>query len=523
MFYPPSTRRLRYQPLFILLLLFLMLQPRPGYPEGRAVIAEGLGVQEFLEHQPGVLKDYREGGLTAAEIIENSSLYYGLSPRLHLATMETVTKLLSDAYAMEQTIQQPFGRAGPTGFSAQVEWFSREMRAGLGPYDADSPPVMEFTDGVTLALSLEQAPEGVAVQLFLAIGRTSAEWYYMNRRFVKVFEYYFQGELPDLHSAVDGPSEPVASAPAPAPTSVPGAPEPTVEPEPAPIASTDPHSGASVGGDDLRWGFLQLPWPAGTRVTHLAYFDHTYPTVDSGHDGNNVVMTYWGIANVQYNTHDGHDYTFPDQMIGTPILASAPGRAFALSYPGNGVVIQHANGYETVYWHLDRFHDRFHGLVDTGRSVWVQTGEVLGTSGMSGFSVGTPHLHFEVRYYGKQVDPYGWYGEGPDPCVAYAGCAYSVWLWHPDLLGTYDFTPPNRPGSRAGDPGILVGRVSPGVVVASAERDTIRMMESERMPLWRDNEVLAHRVAVLDEVRGRVVDVQFRSGRSTVYFSMIRG
>jgi hypothetical protein len=50
-----------------------------------------------------------------------------------------------------------------------------------------------------------------------------------------------------------------------------------------------------------------------------------------------------------------------------------------------------------------------------------------------------------VRRYGKQVDPYGWYGPGPDPCAAYAGCLASTWLWSSALQGSYDFTPPDTP------------------------------------------------------------------------------
>ena len=179
-------------------------------------------------------------------------------------------------------------------------------------------------------------------------------------------------------------------------------------------------------------------------MVHLAYFDHTYPTVDSGGDGNNVVMTYVGPAAVQYNTHDGHDYFFPDLPIGTPILASAPGIAYARTARGNGVVILHGGGYETVYWHLNSFAPKMRSIVDAPKGVWVEAGEVLGTSGTSGFTYGSPHLHFEVRHHGRQVDPYGWYGGGDDPCGSYAGCEPSTWLWHSDLYGIYDFTPPDH-------------------------------------------------------------------------------
>ncbi len=195
---------------------------------------------------------------------------------------------------------------------------------------------------------------------------------------------------------------------------------------------------AQTGG-----GFLGLPWPAGTRVIHLAYFDHVYPMVDSGDDGNSFVVTYLNHGNVQYNGHDGHDYVFPDQMIGTPILAAASGVAYARTERGYGVVIQHPNGYETIYWHLSDFGSQFAGLIDSGQGVAVQAGEVIGYSGSSGFVQGTPHLHFEVRLYGKQVDPYGWYGPGIDPCALYEGCLASTWLWKDELRGSYDFTPPD--------------------------------------------------------------------------------
>jgi murein DD-endopeptidase MepM/ murein hydrolase activator NlpD len=95
-----------------------------------------------------------------------------------------------------------------------------------------------------------------------------------------------------------------------------------------------------------------------------------------------------------------------------------------------------------VYWHLDKFAKKFRGKVNTDEGVPVRAGDLLGSSGRSGFVGGTPHLHFEVRLHGKQVDPYGWYGAGQDPCPAYAGCTISRWLWAPELSGEFDFTPP---------------------------------------------------------------------------------
>lgn len=373
------------------------------------VVAQGpdsLGVQAFLETQPGPLKGYYEEGRSAAEIIESAALYYGLSPRLHLALLEATAALLTNPTPSADTLQRPFSRTGPAGFAAQIEWASRELRAGLGPYDR--PPTLRFSDGVTLTLTLDQAPEGVAVQRFLAAGRTAAEWYAVVEDFQRAFVHFFDNTLIPIGMGGIGAETPEASIP-------------------------------SALGNFV----LLQPWPAGVRVVHLAYFDHGYPTVDSGDDGNGIVINYLGHGHVQYDGHDGHDYCFPDQPIGTPILAAADGIAYARTHPDNGVVVVHPDGYETIYWHLGGFAPIFAGRINTSYGVPVAAGDMLGISGPSPRRGGTPHLHFEVRRYGKQVDPYGWYGVGPDPCAAYAGCLPSGWLWSPTLIGTYDFTPPD--------------------------------------------------------------------------------
>ncbi len=386
------------------LLAFILLLTTALVPAHGAARQPGSsGVQAFLDAQPGPLAAFSEDERSAATIVESAALYYGLSPRLHLALLQATAALLSDPAPPEQALRRPFGPAGPPGFSAQIDWASRELRAGLGPYSR--PPTLRFSDGITLTLTLDQAPEGVAVQRFLARGRTAPEWRAAVARFGAAFEQYFNNELVQIGQTGIG------SAPSP----------------PSPPS--------------LSLSLLQ-PWPQGARVVHLAYFDHAYPTVDSGNDGNGYVVNYLGQGNVQYDGHDGHDYYFPDQPVGTPILAAADGIAYARTHRGYGVVISHPGGYETVYWHLDGFAPRFADLIDSGQGVAVRAGDFLGTSGRSGFVRGTPHLHFELRRYGRLVDPYGWYGAGADPCAAYVGCLSGGWLWSDALVGSYDFTPP---------------------------------------------------------------------------------
>ncbi|MFC1503930.1 peptidoglycan DD-metalloendopeptidase family protein [Spirochaetota bacterium] len=85
--------------------------------------------------------------------------------------------------------------------------------------------------------------------------------------------------------------------------------------------------------------------------------------------------------------------------VGTKVYASKPGRiTFAGIKYGYGkvVIIQHKNGYSTRYAHLSRYYVR------KGEKVTLQ--QPIGEVGSTGMATGS-HLHFEVRRYGKPIDP----------------------------------------------------------------------------------------------------------------------
>ena len=104
-----------------------------------------------------------------------------------------------------------------------------------------------------------------------------------------------------------------------------------------------------------------------------------------------------GMWNGAKNYHTGDDYAVP---VGTSVKAVADGTVYDDS-PGAdfGVYVQvdHGNGYQTLYGHLQS------RSVKIGQK--VVTGQEIGKSGQSGNVTG-PHLHFEVRK-GKNnpVDP----------------------------------------------------------------------------------------------------------------------
>lgn len=69
----------------------------------------------------------------------------------------------------------------------------------------------------------------------------------------------------------------------------------------------------------------------------------------------------------------------------------------ALGGYGNMIMIDHGNGYQSLYAHLSSVG------VSCGQS--VLQGQVIGYAGNTGFSTG-PHLHFEIRYLGGFINPW---------------------------------------------------------------------------------------------------------------------
>ena len=94
--------------------------------------------------------------------------------------------------------------------------------------------------------------------------------------------------------------------------------------------------------------------------------------------------------------HPGIDMACP---AGTPIFAALGGKVLQAGFSriyGNYVIIDHGNGYQTLYGHMSKT------LTSTGK--WVEQGAKIGLVGSTGYSTG-PHLHWTVYKNGKVVDP----------------------------------------------------------------------------------------------------------------------
>lgn len=103
------------------------------------------------------------------------------------------------------------------------------------------------------------------------------------------------------------------------------------------------------------------------------------------------------ITQYSWYGHTAIDVSLPT---GSPIYASDTGTVtYATWSPycyGNLVVINHGNGYETFYAHLNGFN------VTPGQTVYQ--GNVIAYSGNTGCSSG-PHLHFEIRFNKARYNP----------------------------------------------------------------------------------------------------------------------
>lgn len=94
--------------------------------------------------------------------------------------------------------------------------------------------------------------------------------------------------------------------------------------------------------------------------------------------------------------HFGLDFRVPT---GTPVEAMNDGTvllARPLYFEGNCVVLDHGQGFLTLYLHLSEF------KVKEGET--VKRGQLIGLSGGTGRATG-PHLHVAVRWQGTYLDP----------------------------------------------------------------------------------------------------------------------
>jgi len=139
------------------------------------------------------------------------------------------------------------------------------------------------------------------------------------------------------------------------------------------------------------------------------------------HDTSKGVQDYT-CGSATYDGHKGTDFRLPtlqDMHDGVNVLAAAAGRVSGVRNDmadhimrtdqdraklkgrecGNGLVIDHGNGWQTQYCHMKQ------GSISLTKGALIVAGQVLGLVGLSG-QTQFPHLHLSVRHKGEKIDPF---------------------------------------------------------------------------------------------------------------------
>jgi murein DD-endopeptidase MepM/ murein hydrolase activator NlpD len=201
------------------------------------------------------------------------------------------------------------------------------------------------------------------------------------------------------------------------------------------------NSAGDVLGDSTVAPFLDLPWDYENKRTIQSrksytfseaalainsYFDHQYPLLGRGRDleeseeALNTIVPFLGFPKREkpefwYSNHDGYDYGISAGVFdGDPVFPAASGSAI-YEYDaagGHTILVDHHNGYQTRYYHLQD------GLTKTPREVDRST--IIGRVGSTGSHTTGPHIHiglfqdknndgnFEDNEPDGATDPFGW-------------------------------------------------------------------------------------------------------------------
>lgn len=171
-------------------------------------------------------------------------------------------------------------------------------------------------------------------------------------------------------------------------------------------------------------GTIQFKMTAACEVGRTCYIQN-YVDIDPAPSAKD-----YRCGTRSYEAHNGTDFRLPSlkaQLAGVDVVAAAAGQVSRVrdsvadgvllksgrdavkdTECGNGVMIEHSDGWETQYCHMAK------GSIRVKSGDAITSGEPLGQIGLSGLTE-YPHLHFTVRRKGKIVDPFA-YGAPENTC-----------------------------------------------------------------------------------------------------------
>lgn len=144
------------------------------------------------------------------------------------------------------------------------------------------------------------------------------------------------------------------------------------------------------------------------RAAEMALCAPTIPPVNYSHvrQASGFGVRVDPILRNRYRKHQGVDLAPKSGKDGEPVYVTGNGVVKAVGYDAGGygryVLVDHGFGYQTRYAHLSK------AMVEKGQE--VQRGQQIAEMGNTGRSTGT-HLHYEVIYMGKHVNPVNYYNK----------------------------------------------------------------------------------------------------------------
>ena len=166
---------------------------------------------------------------------------------------------------------------------------------------------------------------------------------------------------------------------------------------------------------------------AGTGAQDYACGQLTY----DGHKGTDIRLR--DVAAITRGVNvlaaaDGIVKAVRDDMAGVSIREAGPASVTGREC-GNGVVIDHGEGWVTQYCHMRR------GSIRVQSGAQVTRGDILGAVGLSGFTE-FAHVHFEVRNGSKIINPFTGAALGSAACGSPTGA-----LWDANAAAALAYKP----------------------------------------------------------------------------------
>ncbi len=116
--------------------------------------------------------------------------------------------------------------------------------------------------------------------------------------------------------------------------------------------------------------------------------------------GATSISSPYGKRNFGDGWHAGIDIVRPGGSLGCTVVAAESGTVTFAGWYGSGgytVIIDHGKGLSTMYCHMQN-------TIKVRSGQRVSRGQAIGNIGATGYVTG-PHLHFEVKVNGKNVNP----------------------------------------------------------------------------------------------------------------------